>query len=356
MDGYAVASTTPTHTPLPIHAYLTAGGDTATPLPPGTAARILTGAPLPEGADCVVPQESTETQDGTVRLLTEPRPGRHVRRQGSDVHTGDLVLQAGTKLGPPEIALLAALGVATVSVVRRPQVAILSTGDELQPVGTPLTPGHIYDANAPALRAAVLAAGGVPMLLPTADDNPATLRARLEQGLTADVLITSAGVSTGDRDLVRETLRDLGATEVFWQVAIQPGRPAAFAVTPTCLVFSLPGNPVAALLTFEVLARPALRRLAGHRRPLPATRPAALAEPVTPRPDRLTLLRVRLTDGPGGLVATSAGPQQTGHLKTLATADAVALIPSGSRPLLAGAEVQVVALRDDSEFQGGNDD
>jgi molybdopterin molybdotransferase len=355
MDGYAVASGISADTVLPVHGYLAAGGETLTELPPGTAARILTGAPLPAGADCVVPQESAEAGDGGVRLLIEPQPGRHVRRRGSDVRAGDLVLRAGTRIGPAEIALLAALGVATVPVVRRPRVALLSTGDELVPAGNPLTPGLVYDANGPALRAAVVDAGGLPTVLAAADDDPATLRDRLREGLTADVLVTSAGVSAGDRDLVRQALRDAGATEVFWQVAIQPGRPAAFAVTPTCLVFCLPGNPVAALLTFELLVRPALRRLAGHRRALPPTRPAVLAEPVTPRSDRLTLFRVHVADGPGGLVATGAGPQQTVNLRTLAAADGVALIPTGSAELPAGTAVRVLPLRDDSEFWGGGD-
>jgi len=353
MDGYALDSASCVPGVLvDVVSYLPAGVVGSAGLKPGMAARILTGAPVPAGADCVVPQEWVEVLDGRIRVATPPVAGQHIRRRGSDVRTGAVVLQQGVRIGPGEIATLASLGLGTVAVTRQPRVAILSTGDELVDVGAVPPPGAIWDANAPALRAAVLDAGARPEGLPRAADEPGVLREQLARGLEADVLVTTAGVSVGDRDLVRETLRELGAQEVFWKVAIQPGRPAAFAVAGRCLVFSLPGNPVAALLTFELLVRPALRKLAGCRVPLPQARLAVLAEDVQPRADRLTLRRVRLTDTPDGLVATTAGPQATGFISTLSAADGVAFIPSGTALLPAGTRVGVHTLRADEEFLG----
>ena len=354
MDGYAArAQDCPVGALLPVRGYLPAGRAVTQPLAVGTAAKILTGAPMPAGADCVVPVELTEASGCEVRVLAQPRPGDHIRTRGSDLTAGDRVLTAGTTIGPAEIAILASLARTSVPVTRRPRVAILSTGDELLTPGEPLEPGRIFDSNGPALAAAAAAAGAEPIVLPIARDDPEALRRQLVAGLEADVLVTSAGVSAGDRDLVRETLGELGATGVFWKVDIQPGRPMAFAVTPRCRVFSLPGNPVAALLTFELLVRPALRQMMGHRRPVEPTRRAALGEPVRPRPDRLTLRRVCLGWSDDRLVATSSGPQATGFVRTLSRADGIALIPRGTETLPVGTLVDVHPLRPDSEFGGG---
>jgi molybdopterin molybdotransferase len=360
MDGYAVrARDCQVGSVLAVRGFLPAGRAATQSLAAGTAAKILTGAPIPAGADSVVPFEVAEVQADTVCLLVQPLVGDHVREQGSDLQAGDCVLKAGTLLGPAEIAILASLGRTSVPVTRRPRVAILSTGDELLAPGEPLQPGRIFDSNGPALTAAVIQAGGTPIILPIARDDPAALRQQLRDGLQADVLVTSAGVSTGDRDLVREVLRDLGAKEAFWRVDIQPGRPMAFAATEVtevagrCLVFSLPGNPVAALLTFELLVRPALRRMVGHVRPIEVTRRAILGEAVRPRPDRLTLRRVRLERTDDQVVAMSSGRQATGHVRTLSRADGIALIPSGTEILPAGTVVDVQPLRQDSDFGGG---
>jgi molybdopterin molybdotransferase len=354
MDGYAVrAQDCSVGSILQVHGFLPAGRAAELSLVAGSAARILTGAPIPSGADCVVPFESTEVHGDSVRLLVQPVTGAHIRKQGSDLHAGDCILNAGTLVGPTEIAVLASLARTSVPVIRRPRVAILSTGDELLMPGEQLAPGRIFDSNGPALAAAVREAGATPITLPIARDDPATLRQQLEQGLRADALVTSAGVSTGDRDLVREVLRDLGAKEEFWKVDIQPGRPMAFAVAGECCVFSLPGNPVAALLTFEMLVRPALRRMGGHLRPIQATRRVALGESVQPRPDRMTLRRVRLEQIDDQLVAMSSGQQATGFVRTLAHADGIALIPSGTETLPAGTVVDVHSLRQRGDFGGG---
>jgi len=354
MDGYAVrARDCHKGSVLQVRGYLPAGRAATQSLAAGTATKILTGAPIPAGADSVVPFEVAEVQGDAVRLLVQPLVGDHIREQGSDLHAGDCVLNAGTSLGPAEIAILASLARTSVPVTRRPRVAILSTGDELLAPGEPLQPGRIFDSNGPALAAAVRNAGGRPIILPIAGDDPATLRQQLQEGLQADVLVTSAGVSTGDRDLVREVLQDLGAKEVFWKVDIQPGRPMAFAVTDRCCVFSLPGNPVAALLTFELLVRPALRRMVGRYRPIEVTRRAILGEAVQPRSDRMTLRRVRLKQSDDQLVAMSSGQQATGFVRTLSRADGIALIPSGTDTLPAGTVVDVHPLRQDTDFGGG---
>ena len=351
MDGYALDAQDPEPgDQLPVAGFFPAGGSAEGSVAPGTAARILTGAALPAGANCVVPFEQVEDHSGTIRLVTRPRVGDHVRRRGSDVARGDVVLEAGTVLGHPEIAILASLDRTSVPVGRRPRVAILSTGDELLAAGEPLQPGRICDSNGPALAAATAEAGGCPSLLGIAADEPNLLRESLRGGLRADVLVTSAGVSAGDRDLVRATLAELGVEEVFWTVAIQPGRPVAFAVADGCLVFCLPGNPVAALLTFALLVRPALRGLVGHRTPVEVVRRAVLGEDVRPRPDRMTLRRVGLEWVDGRLIATGCGPQATGHLLTLARADGIALIPAGSAVLPEGSPIDIHPLRPDGDF------
>lgn len=351
MDGYALdAQGLERGDRLRVEGFFPAGRSDAGSVSPGMAARILTGAALPAGANCVVPFEQVDDRSGVIRLVTSPRVGDHIRRQGSDVSRGDVVLEAGAVLGHPEIAILASINRTSVAVGRRPRVAILSTGDELLTSGEPLRPGCIFDSNGPALAAATVEAGGCPSLLGIAADDPDLLRDSLREGLRADVLVTSAGVSAGDRDLVRATLTGLGVEEIFWSVAIQPGRPVAFAVADGCLVFSLPGNPVAALLTFALLVRPALRRLLGHREPVEVIRRAVLGEDVRPRPDRMTLRRVGLEWVDGRLVATGCGPQATGHLLTLARADGIALIPAGPALLPEGSPIDIHPLRPDGDF------
>jgi len=352
MDGYAVrAADCARPDGLELSGFVPAGSSPEEPLAAGTAVKILTGAPLPAGADAVVPFEHSDQRGGRVVALRPPAAGANVRRRGEDLRAGEVVLRAGSIVGSAEVSLLASLSRPSVAVVRRPTVAILSNGDELLEPGEPLAPGKIYDSNALALAAAAKRAGATPILLPLARDDRGSLSRWLSDGLRADALVTSAGVSVGDRDLVREVLRELAVEEVFWKVDIQPGRPTAFAVRDARPIFSLPGNPVAALLTFELFVRPALRKMMGHPSPeRPLT--ARLGEANPRKPDRAALLRVRLERAAGELVATSAGKQQTGLLRTMLRADGVAVLPPGERALEAGQAVSVYPLRDGLDLGG----
>jgi molybdopterin molybdotransferase len=346
MDGFALRADEATSAAgLRVAGYVPAGATPEAPLAPGTAVRILTGAPLPDGADAVVPLEDSEERDGLVRPVRPVRRGAHVRRVGEDVRAGEAVLPAGTVLGPAEVSLLAACSRLTARVVRRPRVAILSTGDELVEPGLPLAPGRIHDSNAWALAAAVLQLGAVPALLGIARDDRDALRRLLREGFAADALVTSAGVSVGDRDLVREVLDELGVRQLFWKVDIKPGRPTAFALAGATPVFSLPGNPVSTLLTFEEFVRPALLRMMGHAQVLRPLVRARLEHALARKPGRVQLLRVRLARRDGTLVASSAGNQDTGILSTTLRADGIAVIAADRGAIEAGGPVDVQVLR-----------
>jgi molybdopterin molybdotransferase len=345
MDGFAVRVADATaQTELAITGYIPAGATELPPVLPGCAVKIMTGAPTPPGCEVVVPVEETAEQDGRVRLLATLKRHEHIRFRGEDVAAGSRVLAAGTLIRPAEINLLASFGQALVPVYRRPKVAILSTGDELVELGMPLADGRIINSNALSLAAAVREAGGEPLLLGIAKDTLESHRDKLAQGLTADVLITSAGVSAGDRDLVREVLAELGVAEAFWKIAIKPGRPTAFGTKGNTLVFCLPGNPVSTLVTFEIFVRPALRQLQGVT---PALRPLAraqLAEPVRKRHARVQFLRVQVRSEAGRLVASSAGDQNTGILSTMVRANGIAVLPAERERFEAGDEVDVLLL------------
>jgi molybdopterin molybdotransferase len=348
MDGYAVrAADAAGGAALPLSAYLPAGAPGAAPLAPGTAARILTGAPLPAGADAIVPLENADEEAGAVRARGPVAPGAHVRRRGEDLRAGEVVLRAGTPIGPAEVSWLATSSRLLVPVHRRPRVAILSTGDELVSPGEPLGPGQIHDSNGVAVAAAVRQAGGEPLLLGIARDEREPLRERLAEGLRADALVTTAGVSMGDRDLVREVLAALEVRQVFWKVDIKPGRPIAFAVRGATAIFSLPGNPVSTLLTFEQFVRPALLRMAGRRDVLRPTIRATFQDELRNRPGRVTFVRVRLERRGGALLAWSAGNQDTGILKTMLRADGIALVPADQGDLRPGTELDVQVLAAD---------
>lgn len=342
MDGYALrAADARPGARLRVTGYIPAGGRAEPAVEPGCAVRIMTGAPLPPGGDTVVPVEETDGGLAEVLLQASAAPGDHIRRRGEDISTGSPVLAAGSLLRPAEISLLASCGRTRVSVHRRPKVAILSTGDELVEPGTPLSPETIVDSNSWALAAAVRETGAEPVLLGIARDNHDSLREKLRLGLTADALITSAGVSAGDRDLVREVLEELGVTPLFWKIDIKPGRPTAFGLAGTVPVFSLPGNPVSSLLTFDTFVRPALLKMLGHRQVLRPLLQATLQTPVAKKAGRVHFLRVRVGRVDGRLTAVSAGDQNTGILNTLLHANGVAVLPAERESFAAGETVDI---------------
>jgi len=342
MDGYAVRSESAWAAGgLAVSAYIPAGSPGAEPLEPGTAARILTGAPLPAGADAVVPFEQVEERDGHVILRTQVRAGANVRRQGEDIRAGERAVAAGTVVGAAEVSFFAASSRLSVPVFRSPRVAILSTGDELVEAGAPLAPGKIHDSNGPAVAAAVKEVGAEPILLGIARDTPESLRRKLGEGLRADALVTSAGVSKGDRDLVREVLAELGVSQLFWNVDVKPGRPMAFGLRDGAPVFSLPGNPVSTLLTFEEFVRPALLKMMGHRRVLRPLVPAVLQDALRKKAGRVSLARVRLERSDGALRAWSAGDQETGMLRTTLRADGIAVLPAEWGDVRPGTTIDV---------------
>jgi molybdopterin molybdotransferase len=349
MDGYALraADVSVVGCALPLHGQSRAGGPAAQALPAGHAMRIFTGAPLPAGSDSVVMQEDTAAApDGSVVIRALPRPGAHVRRQGSDLRRGTLALRAGTVLGPGELGLLASQDLAAVDVHPAPRVAILCTGDELREIGEPARPGSLINSNAYALAAAVQQSGGDPWVLPCARDEMSDVVARVRQGLLADVLLTVGGVSVGEYDLVGRALRDAGAQLAFHKVAIKPGKPLLFATAGRVPIVGLPGNPVSALVTFEVFVRPGLRRMQGHVALFPQAVRAQLDRAYAHKPGRTELARARLVQEGERLVAQLHALQGSGSLPSMAGVDALVILPSEQQQFDAGCDVWVLRLGD----------
>jgi len=344
MDGYAVRSSDCGQLPcrLAVTGYIPAGarGDDIE-VQPGCAVRIMTGAPTPAGCDAVVPVEETDDGRLEVTLQQAVTAGQHVRLRGEDVQAGEVFVRKGAIVRPPEINILATFGKAQVAVYRRPVVAILSTGDELIELGATPEPGEIVNSNALSLAAAVAETGCIPRIIGIARDTLESHRQKLQEGLKADVLITSAGVSAGDRDLVRDVLAELGAKQIFWKVGIKPGGPTAFALHAATPVFSLPGNPVSTMITFEEFVRPALLKMSGHEQVLRPLFKAVLCEGLYKKPGKVQIVRVRLERREGCWFASSAGNQQTAILRTMVAAQALAILPADSDRFAAGDEVDV---------------
>ena len=303
----------------------------------------MTGAPIPPGADTVVRFEDAAREGEWLIVKRRIAQGRDVRAAGEDVRAGQVVLMRGTLLRPQEIGMLAALGRARVPVMRRPRVAVLSTGDEVAPLGAPLKPGQIRDSNSYSLAAAVLEAGGVPFVLDVAPDEESALIARLRQALAlpADLILTSGGVSAGDFDLTKQVLAAQGRLD-FWWVNMRPGRPMAFGLLGGVPLLALPGNPVSAMIAFLLFGRPAIRKMLGYRTWELATVQARLREPITRKDGRRHYLRVRLYPTIEGWEAELTGDQGSGILSSMVQADGLAVIPEDCDHLDAGSLVNVL--------------
>ncbi len=360
MDGYAVrhadldraAPSRDRPLELTVVEEVPAGYAATRPLGPGQAVRIMTGAPLPSGADTVVPLEETETRSGRVRLFAGVERGAFVRPAGQDVQAGERVLPAGTRVSPAVVGMLAQLRRAFVSVGTAPRVAILSTGDELVELDERRAeePGRatIVNSNAYQLAAAVAEAGGVPLQLGIAPDRPEAIRARVEAGLrAADCLISTGGVSVGDYDFIKSVLVDLGADLRFWKIRVRPGKPLVFGLVQGRPFFGLPGNPVSSLVTFELFVRPALLKMMGvavHQlfRPVVV---AEVRESFTVPTGRRHYLRCRLTrDGAGGYTAVTTGNQDSAILRSLVLADGLLVVAEDRHEVRAGDRLPVVLL------------
>ncbi|HEU0195481.1 MAG TPA: gephyrin-like molybdotransferase Glp [Gaiellales bacterium] len=342
MDGFAVRAHDLGDGPIAV-AFRIAAGDRPSPLPDGSAAAIATGAPLPDGADSIIPIEDGEEQDGHLRAEA-PERGAWVRAAGSDVAAGDVILSAGSVLAPAGLAALAAAGVAQVTVSRRPRLAAIATGSELQHAGRPLEPGQIYESNLTAMAVQTARAGAELVATEVVPDDRAAIREAFAAGLRdADVVVSSGGVSVGPHDHVKPVLEDLGVRERFWRVAHRPGKPLWFGTAGNgTLVFGLPGNPVSSLVCFELFVRPALLAMQGA--PPPARARARLAEPIARLATRDHAVRCSLIADEDGMRLV-AQPAQDSHLIAhAAAAGAIAMIPAGEGVVEAGTVVEYVLL------------
>jgi molybdopterin molybdotransferase len=365
MDGYAVQSsditgaTPDTPKSLRVIGQVAAGQLPQNEVVPGTAVRIMTGGPIPPGADTVVPFEDTDEYDlkssgmglsdiAEIKVNIGASEGSNVRPAGQDISKGQTVLKKGMLLRPSEIGVLASVGRDMVEVVRRPVVAVIATGDELMEPGGPIAPGKIYDSNSYSVTAAVLRYGGVPRFLGIARDNLESMNAKLEEGLDADLLLTSAGVSRGDYDIVKDLLASRGKV-AFWSVRMRPAKPLAFGVFPRpggrqVPHVGLPGNPVSALVAFEELVRPAILRMLGRTDLEKPTIRAELEEDVVNTDGRRVFARVVVTRRNGRYYACLTGDQGSGVLTSMALANGLAICPEDVPRMKAGEEVDVQML------------
>ncbi|HEX6489798.1 MAG TPA: gephyrin-like molybdotransferase Glp [Gaiellaceae bacterium] len=343
MDGYAVrAADTPGR--LPVVARIAAGRPAAAPLAPGEAMAIATGGVVPEGADAVIPLEFVVEQDNRLEIGEPVSPGANVRPRGGDSAVGSVVVEQGARLSPARLGALAAAGVAEISCAARPRAAVVATGTELRQPGEALRAGEIYEANSFVLAAQLASAGAVAERLEAVGDDEGAHRAALSAALGADLVVTSGGVSVGPHDLVRGVAAELGVEEVFWQVAVRPGKPIAFGVRGDTLVFGLPGNPVSTLVGFELFVRPAVLALQGAPEPLPrfergtlsGTRPRNLA--------RDELVRARSRQMERGVLLEPLSGQESHMIARAATADSLVLVPRGEGALAEGSPVDYLRL------------
>ena len=344
MDGFAVRAADTPGT-LPVVFRVAAGRPSSRPLEPGEAMGIATGGVVPAGADAVIPIEYVVENENNVEIGEAVSPGANVRPRAGDLRAGAEVVAAGTPLGPAQLGALGAAGVAEVVCGAVPRAAVLATGTELRRPGEPLEPGQVYEANGLILEAQLRSAGASVERLAAVADDEDVHREALRRGLEHDVLVTSGGVSVGPHDLVRAIEAELGVEEVFWRVAVKPGKPVSFGVRERTLVFGLPGNPVSSLVGFELFVRPAVLALQGHADPLPRFEPGRLAAPARRNPARDELVRARTrSSGDGAVELEPLAGQESHMIARAAAANALVLLPRGEGELAAGTPVRYLRL------------
>jgi molybdopterin molybdotransferase len=352
MDGYAVRAEDVSEAKpgpgvvLRVIGDIPAGQSPSFHVGPGEAARIMTGAPIPSGADAVVMVEDTRAEGGAVRIFEAANRGQHIRPAGEDVAPGQRVLSPGAALDAAALALLAGIGRSSVATIRKPRVAILTTGDEVVDANQPLKPGQIRNSNRYGLARQAKEAGCELVSLAHAGDDPEKLRAALQEAArTADAVLSAGGVSVGDYDYMKQVLQDLGRMD-FWRVAVRPGKPVAFGSVEGKPLFGLPGNPVSAMLTFELFVRPALRRMAGFSRIFHPEVTAILGADVRHHPGRREYQRARIVWEDGCLIAHPISGQGSHQLFGLVEANGLAILPLEAETLKAGTAVQAILLRE----------
>ena len=355
MDGYALraedvrGATRETPKGLRVVEEIQAGVVATHRVGPGEAIKIMTGAPIPDGADAVVLVEETERiSEDEVHIFLDAPKGEAIRLAGEDVKPGETVLAQGARLGPASLGMLANIGRARVYVYQKPRVAILATGEELVDLGDSPGVGQIFNSNSYALAAQVLEAGGEPLLLGIARDDAEDLTRRINDGLAADLVITSGGVSVGDFDLVKSTLGGLGNDMRFWRVRMKPGKPMAFGMLNDKPVFGLPGNPVSTMVSFELFVRPSLLKMQGHKRLFRPAVEARLLHPLTKSPERRHYVRSIVYREGGEWVVRAIEAQGSNILHSMVRANGLLVFPEYETELAAGSRVQVILLEEAS--------
>ncbi|HEU4473840.1 MAG TPA: gephyrin-like molybdotransferase Glp [Gemmatimonadales bacterium] len=355
MDGYAArgedvrGASEERPVRLAVVEHLPAGHFPTRSIGKGECARIFTGAPLPEGADTVIRQEDTDQGAEVVTIVRDRDVGVNIRLAGEDIRKGQTVLREGSELGPAQLGVLASLAVAHPLVFRQPRVAILGSGDEIVDVDQReeiLSGRKTASSNTHTLMAMVRRAGAEPVNLGIARDTPASLREHLARALDADLLVTTAGISVGEHDYLRSVLDELGAEQRFWKLRMRPGAPVGFGLLQGVPWIGLPGNPVSTMVTFELFVRPAIRKMAGHALPFRRTIPVRVAEPVRLKPRLQHFLRAVVSEGPDGPEVRLTGPQGSGILTSMITANALLIIPEGQFETPAGSTARALRLDD----------
>lgn len=350
MDGYALRfqdtiGASPHHpVVLEVIEDIPAGAIPQKSIAAGQAARIMTGAPLPEGADGVLKMEDTEKDGQKIKIKAEAQYGQDIRRAGEDVQEGELVMPKGTIVRPAGIGMLASLGRSFVSVYQRPLVAVLATGNELVDIDENPSPWKIINSNSYSIASQALDCGALVMQVGIAKDKREDLITKFQAAMRADVIISSGGVSVGDYDLVKDILQEVGSKMLFWQVAMRPGKPLAFGKTGNVPMFGLPGNPVSSMISFEQFIRPAILKMMGHKHIFRRTVRAVLQEDIEKRMGLTHFIRGLVTVDAGGHTVSTTGEQGSGILKSMVRANGLIVLPESLDKVKSGAEVKVQLL------------